>query len=144
MLPKIEAAAGQMFRDVGMHAVADDDPPTTEELAEFLAAEGILVAVDDHDRPVAYLLVMPLDGWAHVEQVSVWAEQGDLAGLTLTTFEHVPWNAPYYRRLGFHTIEVADLSVGLRETREREAAGPRTGPVARVAMLRSRSDRPPQ
>lgn len=160
MLPEIEAAAGEVFRDLGMDAVADDDLPTIEELAKFLTVEGVLVAVDDHDRPVAYLLIEPLDGWAHVEQVSVhpdharqrlgsqlldeadaWADQHDLSGLTLTTFEHVPWNAPYYQRLGFHIVEDADLSSGLRAIREAEAArGLDRWP--RVAMMRSRSDSP--
>lgn len=158
MLPGIEAAAGEVFRDLGMDAVADDDLPTIEELARFLELDGILVAVDDRDHPVAYLLVEPLDGWAHVEQVSVhpdhaglrlgsrlldeadaWAKQHDLAGLTLTTFEHVPWNAPYYQRLGFHTIDDAAVPAGLREIRNVEAArGLDRWP--RVAMLRSRSD----
>lgn len=158
MLRGIEAAAGEVFRDLGMDAVANDDLPTIEELAKFLAMEGVLVTVDDNDRPVAYLLVEPLEGWAHVEQVSVrpdharqrlgsrlldeadaWARQHDLAGLTLTTFEHVPWNAPYYRRLGFHTVEDADLSSGLRAIREAEAArGLDRWP--RVAMMRNRGD----
>lgn len=162
MLPVIEAAAGEVFRDLGMDAVADDDLPTAEELARFLAVEGILVAVDDHDRPVAYLLVQALDGWAHVEQVSVhpdhvgnrlgsrlldeadaWADEHDLSGLTLTTFEHVPWNAPYYRRLGFRTIEEADLSVGLRAIRRTEAARG-LDRWTRIAMLRSKSNEPSQ
>jgi hypothetical protein len=29
---------------------------------------------------------------------------------TLTTFEHVPWNAPYYRRRGFRVLDDGELS----------------------------------
>ena len=78
------------------------------------------MAVDADDRPIAYLVSSVVDGCAHVEQVSVapaHAHRGlgaalvDHLGavaaaegrpaLTLTTFRDVPWNAPYYERLGF-------------------------------------------
>lgn len=91
--------------------------------------------------PVAYLLVESVDGNAHIEQVSVhphharqglgrdliataamWARNHDLAGLTLTTFTHIPWNAPYYQRIGFKTLKEHDLTSGLRAIREHEAA----------------------
>lgn len=34
-----------------------DDLPTIDELTGFLTVGGILIAVDDRDRPAAYLLV---------------------------------------------------------------------------------------
>jgi len=37
-----------------------------------------------------------------------WAETKRLAGLTLTTFAEVPWNAPYYDRLGFLVHDKAE------------------------------------
>ncbi len=91
-----------------------------------------------------------LDGSAHVEQVSVhsdyarrglgaalldhtatWAQRHGLAALTLTTFTDVPWNAPYYERLGFRHLCDTELTPGLRAVRAREAergldAWPRT------------------
>ena len=42
--------------------------------------------------------------------------------MTLTTFTDVPWNAPYYRRLGWTTIDETDLSPGLARVVERETA----------------------
>jgi GNAT superfamily N-acetyltransferase len=42
--------------------------------------------------------------------------------LTLTTFERVPWNAPYYRRCGFRVLGESEWTPGLRAVREREAA----------------------
>lgn len=139
-LRDIERAAGAAFRQLGMDDIADDEPPTVEELAAFQTDGRAWVAVDAADRPVAYLLVEPVDGNAHIEQVSVhpdharqglgrdllqaaaeWARNHDLAGLTLTTFTHVPWNAPYYQRIGFQTLREHEVTSGLRAIREHEA-----------------------
>jgi GNAT superfamily N-acetyltransferase len=135
-LREIERAAGESFRDLGMAAIADDEPFTIAELTAYQRAGRAWV----YGNPaVAYLLVDEIDGYAHIEQVSVhpgharqgigralidpvgtWARSRGLTGLTLTTFAEVPWNAPYYERLGFRVI--TDLSPGLREVRAHEAA----------------------
>ncbi|MER5683980.1 GNAT family N-acetyltransferase [Streptomyces sp. NPDC002205] len=140
LLQDIERAAGEPFRTLGMSAVADDDPPPLDLLDEYRGADRAWVAADPDDRPVAYLIADPLDGAAHVEQVSVhpsaarrgvgsalidhladWAGDRRLGALTLTTFSHVPWNAPYYTRLGFRTLTEAELTDGLRKIRAEEA-----------------------
>jgi hypothetical protein len=40
--------------------------------------------------------------------------------VTLTTFRDVPWNAPYYARLGFAVIDEAYFDERLREVFARE------------------------
>jgi hypothetical protein len=54
----------------------------------------------------------------------------------------VPWNAPYYERLGFHALPEPDVPAGLRAVREHEAArGLDAWP--RVVMVRAlRSSHP--
>lgn len=141
VLAQVERAAGRMFRDIGMPEIADDEPPSPQVLAGYLAAGRAWVAVDDADRPVAYLIAEPVDGNLHIEQVSVHpdaagrgvgrrliehlarhAKAGDVPALTLTTFADVPWNGPYYRRCGFRPIDDAGLTPGLAAIRRREAA----------------------
>ena len=68
---EIERAAGELFRSVGMDLVADDDPPTVQELAFYAEGGRAFVAVGADDRPVGYLLLDETDGAAHIEQVSV-------------------------------------------------------------------------
>ena len=142
-LQDIERAAGAAFRELGMAAVADDDPPTLEHLARYQARGRAWVATADQagddTTAVAYLLVDVVDGAAHVEQVSVdprharqglgrrlidtaaaWAVQQGLVAVTLTTFAEVPWNAPYYARLGFSVIPEADVGPGLLAVRRHE------------------------
>lgn len=141
VLAQVERAAGRMFRDIGMPEIADDEPPSPQVLAGYLAAGRAWVAVDDADRPVAYLIAEPVDGNLHIEQVSVHpdaagrgvgrrliehlarhAKAGDVPALTLTTFADVPWNAPYYRRLGFAVVPADEQGPELRRVREHEAA----------------------
>lgn len=141
LLPAIEVAAGEAFRALGMDAVADDAPPTVEDLAAYQVDGRAWVAVDAADRPVGYALALEVDGGAHLEQVTVhpaaaghrigsalidevdrWAAGHGLAWLTLTTFVDVPWNAPYYDRLGFRAMAAETLPAGLRSIREHERA----------------------
>ena len=161
LLIEIERAAGAVFRDLGMDAVADDDPGSVEELAPFQRGGRAFVYPNGQGRPVAYLLLGVIDGYAHVEQVSVhpshsrrgigrqlieaadeWAREHDLAGLALTAYARVPWNAPYYERLGFRALPEPDVPPGLRAVREHEAArGLDAWP--RVVMVRAlRSSHP--
>lgn len=142
LLQDIERAAGEPFRSLGMAAIAEDEPLPLDVLESYRDAGRAWVAdPDGAGRPVAYLLMDAVDGAAHIEQVSVHptaarrgigraliehvasvaATQG-LTALTLTTFADVPWNAPYYARLGFRTLAEAELTDGLREIRRAEAA----------------------
>ncbi|MEV0918688.1 GNAT family N-acetyltransferase [Streptomyces sp. NPDC049967] len=140
LLQDIERAAGEPFRAVGMSGVADDEPPSLDVLDEYRRAGRAWVTVGADDRPLGYLVADPVDGAAHIEQVSVhpaaarrglgsalightdrWAAAEGLAALTLTTFSHVPWNAPYYARLGFRVLTEAELTDGLRKIRAEEA-----------------------
>jgi GNAT superfamily N-acetyltransferase len=138
-----------------MDEIARDDPGSIAELEAFRVAGRAWVAVDARDRPVGYLLAAIVDGCAHVEQVSVVAAcrgRGlgaalleHLAGvaraeerpaLTLTTFRDVPWNAPYYRRLGFTVVEPAEQGPELRALVAEEAERI-PGEAPRVAMRRN-------
>ncbi|MEO3929397.1 GNAT family N-acetyltransferase [Micromonosporaceae bacterium B7E4] len=140
-LRDIERAAGRAFRDIGMPEIADDEPPSVDELARHQRAGLAWVAVDADDLPVGYLVAEPVDGNLHIEQVSVHpraarrgvgrqliehlAAQATASGvpaLTLTTFTDVPWNAPYYSRCGFVVLDERELSPGLAAIRAREVA----------------------
>jgi GNAT superfamily N-acetyltransferase len=156
-LRDIERAAGAAFRAVGMPEIADDEPLPLDALDAYRRAGRAWVAADEADRPVAYLIADVVDGNLHVEQVSVHprhrgeglgraliehaAKRAD-AALTLTTFVDVPWNAPYYERLGFRRLSDDELTPQLRAVREREAAhGLDRWP--RTAMRRDVNPEPP-
>lgn len=146
-LRAVEREAGALFRTVGMIDVAEDEPPSTEVLAGFqregrawVALDHAAAAAEPATRGVVGLaLALELDGNGHLEQLSVvpaWGRRGhgrrlveEVAGwaaargapaLTLSTFTSVPWNAPYYRRLGFVPIPPTELTPGLLAAREHE------------------------
>jgi ribosomal protein S18 acetylase RimI-like enzyme len=106
---RTERRAGAMFREIGMDAVADDEPATEEELLGFVEAGRAWVATDANDEPAGYLVLDVVDGAGHIEQVSVdpasagrglgrslvehaaaYARRHRLPALTLTTFAGVP------------------------------------------------------
>ncbi len=121
-----------------MPAVADDDPSSLEHLADYQQAGRAWVA-ENGGQIAGYLLVDILADSAHIQQVSVdpahagkrigqqlidaaaeWARNQGLSTMTLTTFELVPWNAPYYVRLGFAVLPHGEQSAQLRAIRSAE------------------------
>jgi GNAT superfamily N-acetyltransferase len=152
-LRDIERAAGVLFIDVGLPEIAAHEPSSVDELAAYMEAGRAWVVVEG-DVPVGYALVDFVDDAAHLEQLSVhpdhgrrgrgsallghvadWARARRLPAVTLTTFRHVPWNAPFYARRGFRVLEVHELGPGLRLLRDEEG---RRGldPAIRVCMRR--------
>jgi GNAT superfamily N-acetyltransferase len=152
---EIELDAGGAFAEIGMREIAGHEPPQALELQDFVTAGRAWVAARADDAPVAYLLTTIVDGNSHIEQVSVVRasrRQGIGAGLidhvsanaarehrrwvTLTTFRDVPWNAPYYRRLGFAPIRPRDQGRELSDLIQVETARI-PGSYPRVAMRRA-------
>ena len=137
----IDWDAQQIFRDIGMPEAAEFEPRTLAELAESQRAGELWVAVEEDDEPASFLMLVPVDGCLHVEQLSTapaaarrglgralldhaadLARADGVAALTLTTFADVPWNGPYYERCGFRVLADAELTPGLREIRAHEIA----------------------
>jgi GNAT superfamily N-acetyltransferase len=59
-------------------------------------------------------------GRALVGAIERWASENGVVELTLTTYRDVPWNAPFYMRLGFTVIEPAELDADLSARRALE------------------------
>lgn len=150
-IPMIESQAGELFRKIGMDSIADAPVPSLELVTRYVEERRLWV-YDDGAGPVAFVVASVVDDCAHIVQVSVvperrgeslgaalidevesWARSHGLCALTLTTFRDVPWNEPYYQRIGFSEVrpppgsELADLVC--EEARELDAA-------ARVTMRR--------
>ena len=76
-----------------------------------------------------------------IRQVCQWAASNGYGAVTLTTFRDVPWNSPFYSRLGFDVVAPEHLSRSLRATVEDET---RRGlePSGRVVMKRPSAREP--
>ncbi|MCX4177738.1 MULTISPECIES: GNAT family N-acetyltransferase [Paraburkholderia] len=137
----IEFEAGQRFVSVGMTGIADAPPMELELVHRKIDAQQIVVAVDTDETCVGFVMFEPqparfyvqeLDvlsshagqriGAGLIEQVAQLARAQQITQLILSTFREVPWNAPYYRRLGFRDIEEADLDAALIARRDAHIA----------------------
>jgi len=152
----IERASGALFRSIGMAAVADDPPISSLDFERFVVDRGAFAWMID-GKLVAYMLLEQVDDAAHIEQVTVhpenarqgigahliavadsWAGERHLSRVTLTTFRDVPWNAPYYARLGFR-IFPQRLWGPKMETRMDVEGARGLNAWPRVAMVRAAS-----
>jgi len=136
--------------DMGLDEIADEDPPAADVLRAHIgnatawvvvdvAAAQSGTTVDDARRVVGYALASMMDDDAHLDQVSVresagrrgigtslvhaacrWASAQAFASITLTAFRDVPFNGPYYARLGFVELPVDRFGPELRSLRELE------------------------
>ncbi|GAA1583112.1 GNAT family N-acetyltransferase [Kribbella sancticallisti] len=153
-LRSIEQAAGVLFREIGMVDVAEHAPPAVEVFERYQRAGRAWVLAGLDDRPIGFVLVKLVDGAAHIEQVSIhpdhgrqglgqllidhvaqWAAGQALPAVTLSTFRSVPWNGPYYARLGFRELTTAEITPGLAEILAEETAFG-LDPAERVFMRR--------
>jgi GNAT superfamily N-acetyltransferase len=156
VLPFIERAASVLLAG---HAPASVLAETTS-LVAFHAArrEGRLLVALAAGRPVGFAHIGRREpGAAHLEEIDVhpwhgrrglgrrlvaevcrWAAEHQYAWVTLTTFRDLPWNAPFYARLGFTEIPDDELGPALRAVLVDEA---RRGldPARRLAMRRPSS-----
>lgn len=109
------AAASLLWVAEGRSETADDT-----EVIGFIAAEPL-----GEDLHIVEVDVLPTWGQrgvgsALLRRVIEAARQGGYPGVTLTTFEKVPWNAPFYARRGFHALDETQWSSALRARVEAE------------------------
>lgn len=67
-----------------------------------------------------------------LQQLSQVARERGCRTITLTTFAHLPWNAPFYAKHGFREVDAFDGLAHLEEALARERA---SGLERRVAMV---------
>jgi len=135
ILPDIERASGTIFRQwPGLEWIADDAVQTKDEHLALIANGLALVAEMPGSGIVAFLNGEMTPDTLHIRQVAVhpdWHGRGigrrlietaqEIAKgrganvLTLTTFKTVPWNEPYYARLGLVTLTSDELDTRLRD-----------------------------
>jgi GNAT superfamily N-acetyltransferase len=121
-LSAIERAAAQLLRDHAPESVLTET--TDERTFADAARDGRLWVASAGNVPVGFALVRMLAhdlphleeidvdpshgrrglGTALVKAVCEWATDSGYAVLTLTTFRAVPWNLPFYARMGFVEI----------------------------------------
>lgn len=138
-LPAIERAAAGRFRDFPALAwLADGEVISAEQHLDYVE-RGLSWLALANDQPVGFILAEAHPSSLFIVELSVdldWQGKGigrqliarvadharnrGMTALTLTTFRDVPWNAPFYARLGFDYV--TELTPELRQKREDETA----------------------
>lgn len=140
LLVEIERAAAALFEghDVAASVLADS---TSIEQFRVAHDQELLWVADWDAVPVGFAFVEIVDGCAHLDELDVhprvgrrgigsmlvravcaWAGGRIPAVLTLTTFRDIPWNEPFYRRLGFEEAPASEIGPELGELLRGEAA----------------------
>ncbi|MBL8952530.1 MAG: GNAT family N-acetyltransferase [Myxococcaceae bacterium] len=150
----IDDDASELYAAAGLALRFPEEHPFVQaERARWLrcAENGSLWFAVEGDVVAGFAAIEHLDGTAHLEQLSVrrdFARRGIGAALlrhaieeargplTLTTYAHVPWNAPWYARMGFVRLDETTLGPALRDRMTEERAV-LPMPEQRVAMRRS-------
>lgn len=129
LLPDIERSAAGSFRALPDLAWIADQQPTPAEghLPSILA--GLAWVAEDADGLLhGFLTAERAGSELHIVEVSVLsqhqgrgigrrlidaartqAETVGLSAITLTTFRDVPWNGPFYARLGFEMVPTSSI-----------------------------------
>lgn len=125
LLSAIEWSGGAMFAGIGI--VFPPGPATIE--GAIAHGADVLVAGEPGEAPTGFAAIITLDGHPHLEQISVRADQGRRGigsllldetirragpGVTLITYQNVPWNGPWYARHGFTELPGASWGPELR------------------------------
>lgn len=159
-LPEIERQAALLFRGWDVpHSVLEETTPL-EEFQDVQEAGLLWVALSPQHHPVGFALVERTGSLLHLEEIDVhphhgrrgigtalvesvcaWARDCGCTHITLTTYRNIPWNEPFYARLGFEVLDTAELSDELRRRVDDEAARGLDS-ARRVVMRKTLSSNP--
>jgi GNAT superfamily N-acetyltransferase len=140
-LPAIEMASARRFQD-SMHPGAADGQPISEGLhARWLAHDGVWVAESPRGELAGFVDWIPMARDMFVVELDVHPDHAgkrlgsqllDAIGrfgsrlgferMVLRTFRDVPWNEPYYRKLGFEPLAREEEHSELANVRAQEAS----------------------
>ncbi|MEZ5947587.1 MAG: GNAT family N-acetyltransferase [Hyphomonas sp.] len=141
-LIEVDLAAGQLFAPTGLiasEALGDHVPPVVFEQA--ISVGDVLKAHVADGPAVGFSLVSRRGGTLYLDQISVHPDHGrrglgaalihqvfqlarrrKMRRVTLSTFRDVPWNGPFYRRLGFRELQRRELADWMLDLERVQAA----------------------
>lgn len=136
-IPGIELAGATLFAEADLPQEIRHRVTAATDLRDALNASRIWVAVHQSRQTVGFAMAEVVDRQAYLTELDVlpefgrqgigsrlvgavaeWAKTCDFDSLSLITFRHLPWNAPFYEKLGFFIIDSAEHGpelVGLME-----------------------------
>jgi GNAT superfamily N-acetyltransferase len=141
ILNEIEIAASSQFAGLGLIDHRLDCTFDKAELKELIVMGQVWVACDA-DVPVGFAIAsVKSEGFCYLEEIDVlpqygrrgigatlvqtvrdWAARNGMQYVFLATFRSVPWNAPFYAKLGFSIVDRSDWTEDMHRIHELEIA----------------------
>ncbi|MEN9517681.1 MAG: hypothetical protein RLZZ381_269 [Cyanobacteriota bacterium] len=134
LLAQIEQSAAKLFLDTPFSFVVDADPLPLDFVQQQFQVGQVWVAVNRHETLVGYAIAREVDGTLYLQQIDVapehgrrgigsalvntvcaWAKQHRHNIVSLSTFRDIPWNAPFYSKLGFRILDKSGLTTGFQQ-----------------------------
>lgn len=158
-MQSIEIRAARLYETVSGYEFCSQLPPRSRAEHMRILENGAAWVAVIGDKVVGFLLTLPVDGRAHVLEAATdydsqrkgigrhlfaefhaWAADAGFSAATLTTYRDVPWNAPFYARIGYKIIAVDAERPQLMAVQAEEASAgfAREPRVAMEKLLRRR------
>jgi GNAT superfamily N-acetyltransferase len=157
----IDDDATQLYAQAGIRFIlSPGDAFVVAEQARWgrAAEAGRLLLATTGARPVGFASLDVVDGLPYLDQLSVrtgsmrkgigrmlleaavaWARRHGGGAIQLTTYDHLPWNRPFYEHAGFVVVPEAECGPGLRHHLEEQRRWLPL-PAERVALRRRLAD----
>jgi GNAT superfamily N-acetyltransferase len=145
LLAHIEQSAAIRFLDTPYAFLVDAKLLPLDFMQQRFQVGQVWVVADRRDVVIGYAVTREVDdtlylqeidiepkhgqkglGYSLVDTVRSWAKLSGYSVMSLSTFRDIPWNAPFYSKLGFRILDESELTAGFQQIRlqEREAGLP--------------------
>jgi predicted N-acetyltransferase YhbS len=136
-----ESAARKFIGWPGFETLDLSFLPRPAAFEPFVAEDSAFIAEDDSGHALGFVALTLMDGEPYIAELDValehqghgigraliacacaWAREQGANSVILSTNTEVPWNAPWYERLGFTPVPRSDyVRPGIRAQRGKEA-----------------------
>ncbi len=139
VIPGIELAGATLYGESDLPQRMRHKVTSAEDLREAFERGRLWMAVLDGHKAVGFAMAETIDGQAHLTEVNVlpeygrqgtgtrlvgavvnWARNSGFSTLSLITFRHVAWNAPFYENIGFTIMKATEYGPELTGLIEEE------------------------
>jgi GNAT superfamily N-acetyltransferase len=139
LLAQIERSAAVLFLNTPYAFLVNDEPLSLDFVQQRFQAGQVWVAVDRQDVVVGFAITREVDSTIYLQEMDVdpahgrrglgstlvetvcdWAQLQGYWAISLSTFRDLPWNAPFYSKLGFRILDESELTTGFQQIRRQE------------------------
>ena len=140
-LSELERAAAGLFSDIDLPDHLRNETISKQKLMDAQQMGLLLVALEDGTKPVGFAVTQKVGSILHLleldvhpnyqrqgigtelmKNIDMLAQKNGCWSITLTTFRHVEWNAPWYERQGFRILRKDEITEHLSNILAQEKA----------------------